>query len=141
MQKKNSHLTVSFPSIKVFPFAVDPDADLMEQAKKILEEAAEIFSAVEEAENIEESGTGIGYWHTEQVLEECCDCVQAVSNMAAMIYTKGVKRRIGRDAVDMIRDLNLDEYYGKVYGKNYRRGYYNETNPDIGNCIDKDGDY
>ncbi len=137
MTKKDEAFKVVWPIIKIFPSMLTDEVELKEQAKKILEEAAEIYSAIEDIYDEER----IGWDETDRVIEECADCVTAISNMIARIYMSWIRRRCGRFASGTINSLLMEEHVGRVYGKNWRRGHYDITNPDIGNCVDKDGDF
>lgn len=136
MTKKDEAFKVVWPAIEVFPSMLTNEVELKEQAKKILEEAAEIYSAIENIYDEER----IGWEETDKVIEECADCVTAISNMIARIYISWIKYRCGKFTSETINSLLMNEHVGRVYGKNFRRGHYKKTNPDIGDCVDKDGD-
>ena len=70
---------VTIPPVRAFP---DARADRA-QALKVLEEAAEVFSVVEEAEfmDFRSSDPDIDRAFTRAIAEECCDTIIAACNL------------------------------------------------------------
>lgn len=136
MTKKDEAFKVVWPAIEVFPSMLTKEIELKEQAKKVMEEAAEVYAAIDD---VWDEDT-IGWDQADKIIEECVDCVTAVSNLIARTYMSWARARLGKYGWMTINSLLMNEHVGRVYGKNWRRGYYDIKNPDTGDCIDKDGD-
>ena len=136
MTKKDEAFKVVWPIIEVFPSMLTNEVELKEQAKKVLEEAAEIYAAIDDVWDEAE----INWDQADKIIEECTDCVTAISNLIARTYMGWARVRLGRFGWMTINSLCMNEHVGRVYGKNWRRGYYKKTDPDIGDGVDRDGD-
>ena len=66
--------------VRTFPKENLPD--LRGQALKVLEESAEVFSAVTDLYALEEQGE---YWYRKWAVDECADVIMAVSNMLMLL--------------------------------------------------------
>lgn len=73
------------------------EENVKDQARKVLEEAAELFSAIND-----------GMY--QYALEEAMDTVQAICNLLEMLE---------------FSDYEIEAYYKSVVAKNKARGYYN----------------
>ena len=82
-----------------------PMAD-MAQAAKVVEEAAEVLAATIAWLDVTSDGT----MRREELVEECCDVIQATCNLLAGLGVEDVTEEMGR-----VRAKN--EARGRAYGK------------------------
>ena len=101
----NTKGEVTLPPIKTFTI----EDSVKDQARKVLEEAAELFSAANEYEKFKGIGQNVKEVYLNDIISEALDTIQAVCNLLEMLN---------------VWDDDIVKAYELVFEKNKERGRY-----------------
>ena len=95
-------MSITIGSVTTFPGAACDRA----QAVKVLEEAAEMFEAVDWYRNVEDDEQELADFYRDELVDECADVIQAVCNLLA-----------GLGVADMTAPMAACEYRNRKRGR------------------------